>query len=42
MPMYDSEWKEFIQWKASLKHQEENQQKVVIEISDLSQKGSDE
>ena len=38
MPMYDDEWKEFIKWKASIKQQEENQQKVVIEISDLSVK----
>lgn len=41
MPMYDPNWKEFVKWKSSIKQQEENQQKVVIEISDLSAKIED-
>ena len=38
MPMYDSDWKEFMQWKSSLKANETNNEKVVIEINDLSKK----
>lgn len=38
MPIYDSEWKEFFQWKSNLKQDEGNQQKIVVEINDLSKK----
>ena len=41
MPMYDPAWKEFMQWKASLKQDDGNQQKVVVEINDLSLKGKE-
>lgn len=37
---YDPEWKEFMQWKANLKQEHDNQQKVVVEINDLSNKDS--
>lgn len=40
MPMYDPAWREFVQWKASLKQQEESNQKIVIEINDLGRKES--
>lgn len=36
LPKYDNEWKEFMQWKASLKQDDGSQQKVVVEINDLS------
>jgi len=36
MPLYDPAWKEFMQWKANLKQDESNQQKIVVEINDLS------
>lgn len=39
---YDSDWKEFMQWKANLKQDDGNQQKVVVEINDLSLKGKSE
>lgn len=39
MAMYDPEWREFIQWKSSLRTNEEKDKKVVIEINDLSKKG---
>lgn len=39
---YDPEWREFMQWKANLKQDDGNQQKVVVEINDLSLKASSE
>jgi hypothetical protein len=36
LPKYDPEWQQFMQWKASLKQDDGNQQKVVVEINDLS------
>lgn len=35
---YDDEWKEFVQWKSNLSANEGNNEKVVIEISDLSKR----
>lgn len=40
MPMYDSEWKEFVQWKSNLKSSEGSNDKIVIEINDLSKKSA--
>jgi hypothetical protein len=42
LPMYDSAWRENVEWKSNLRKQEEQQQRVVVEISDLSKKGVDE
>lgn len=39
---YDDDWKEFVQWRANLKQDDGNQQKVVVEINDLSLKASSE
>ena len=41
LPKYDPEWKEFMQWKSNLKQDEGNQQKIVVEINDLSLKGKE-
>ena len=41
LPMYDPTWKEFIQWKANLKQENDNQQKIVVEINDLGLKGKE-
>lgn len=38
MPMYDDDWKEFIAWKSKMKSQEDQKERVVIEINDLSKK----
>lgn len=41
LPKYDPEWREFMQWKSSLKQSEDNQQKIVVEINDLSKAKSE-
>lgn len=40
LPMYDPDWREFMQWKSNLKQQEDNQQKIVVEINDLGKRES--
>ena len=35
---YDHEWKDFIQWKSTLSSNENGNEKIVIEINDLSKR----
>lgn len=38
LPMYDSEWKAFVEWKANLRKENENDKKIVVELSNISSK----